>query len=367
MSTPLIVCNAITAEVIKDEGVFDYSFGLVWESDNQHAINFVKEIEKKFRRKTKTYGFLSVDSARNSIPTILSTFVSSTEDCFNSTTDRLMDKLNDSLNEDGRGNASVGHMVFIHYKNQSEEDDLGRLLVVMVDKKDVFDFSENLTPTQFKSIDVDTLRQAVLYDLTLFDALYPDNPSDNKEQAYLMFISGRSKGQFFQEALGVRNMVENSVSVSSIFDAIEKYAESLELRSAHIRSLQDHVETLIKNKNGKQISLNSVARIVNSNLPDKCSDQSSDDFVNFVNQNQYQISEVFDVTRGQLEKATSIVGNNGSDCSYRIKKSALGSMSEKSKSIKYDTEKRLLYIEIKDESQHQELASVIIEREDSDA
>ena len=273
MATPLVVLNAIAVEVNKQDARFDYEFGNVWNGDNEHALNFVQEIEKKFSRKTKTYGFLSVDNGRNSIPTILTNFNADADDTFETSTQSMMERLKSSLNEDGRGNTQVGHIVFIHYCNEGEEEDLGRLLVVMVDKKDVFDFGEGLVPTRFKSIDVDTLRQAVLYDLTLFDSVYPDHVEDNQDQAYLRFISGRSKGQFFQEALGTNDMIDNTVSVSSIFDAVEKFGEELNLRTAHIRKLQDEVELLINSKKGKQISISSVARKVISNLPDIMSKQ----------------------------------------------------------------------------------------------
>ncbi|MEZ8056811.1 nucleoid-associated protein [Vibrio splendidus] len=240
MATPLVVINAIAAEVNKRDGRFDFEFGDVWDNGNAHALNFVQEIEKKFSRKSKTYGFLSVDKGRNSIPTLLTNFNSGDEGVFESTTKSMMERLKSSLNEDGRGNTQVGHMVFVHYCNEGEEEDLGRLLVVMVDKKDVFDFGEGLVPKRFKSIDVDTLRQAVLYDLTLFDSVYPDHVAEHQDKAYLRFISGRSKGQFFREALGTNDMIDNTVSVSSIFDAIEGFAKTLGLRGfvAQIRKTE---------------------------------------------------------------------------------------------------------------------------------
>lgn len=358
MVTTLVVLNAIAAEVKKQDAQFNYEFGDLWNGDNEHALNFVQEIEKKFSRKSKTYGFLSVDTGRNSIPTILTLFNADRGGAFQDSTRSMMERLKSSLNEDGRGNTQVGHMVFIHYCNEGEEDDLGRLLVVMVDKKDVFDFGDGLVPTRFKSIDVDTLRQAVLYDLTLFDSVYPDHVEENQDQAYLRFISGRSKGQFFQEALGTNDMIDNTVSVTSIFDAIEKFGKKLELRAGHIRKLQDEVELLINSKKGKEVSINSVARKVIANLPDE-NEASIEDFVTFINENNYKISEIFDVTSGQLQKATNIEGQKGQDYFYRIKKSALGTIDDDEKSIRYDAVTRTIYIEVQDEGQHRELLDAL--------
>lgn len=363
MASPLVVLNAIAAEVSKQDGRFDYEFGDVWDGGNEHALNFVQEIETKFRRKTKTYGFLSVDTGRNSIPTILTDFNADIEGAFEDSTQRMMERLKSSLNEDGRGNTQVGHLVFIHYCNEGEEDDLGRLLVVMVDKKDVFDFGAGLVPTRFKSIDVDTLRQAVLYDLTLFDSVYPEHVEEHQDKAYLRFISGRSKGQFFQEALGTRDMIDNTVSVSSVFDAIEQFGKGLRLRTAQIRKLQDEVELLIANKKGKQVSISSVAKKVISNLPDNHDETTAEDFVEFINENDYKISEIFDVTRGQLQKATNIEGQKGQDYFYRIKRSALGTLDDAEKSIRYDARTRMIYIEVQDEEQHRELLEALPDRD----
>ncbi len=363
MAAPLVVLNAIAAEVSKQDSRFGYEFGDVWDGGNEHALNFVQEIEAKFRRKTKTYGFLSVDTGRNSIPTILTNFNADTDSAFEDATQSMMERLKSSLNEDGRGNTQVGHMVFIHYCNEGEEEDLGRLLVVMVDKKDVFDFDAGLVPTRFKSIDVDTLRQAVLYDLTLFDSVYPDHIEEHQDKAYLRFISGRSKGQFFQEALGTNDMIDNTVSVSSIFNAVEQFGKELGLRTAHIRKLRDEVELLITDKKGKQVSVNSVARKVIANLPDGNDGTTAEDFVMFINENDYKISEIFDVTRGQLQKATNIEGQKGQDYFYRIKRSALGTINDAEKSIRYDAGTRTIYIEVQDEEQHRELLEALPDRD----
>lgn len=361
--TLLVVLNAITAEIKKQDGSFDYEFGNIWDDGNVHALNFVKEIENKFRRKSKTYGFLNIDKSKESIPSILTSFNADTESHFLNASQRMMNRLKSSLNEDGRGNTHVGHIVIIHFRNDGEDDDLGRLLIVMVDKKNVFDFGDGLVPKQFNSIDVDALRQAVRYDLTLFDSVYPDHVQENQDQAYLHFISGKSTGHFFQEALGTHDIIDNTVSISSIFDAINAFGLSINLRVAHIRKLTEEVELLIQSKKGKQISINSVAKKIISNLPDNVDNMTAEDFLTFVNENEYKISEVFDVTRGQLQKATNIEGQKGQDYFYRVKRTALGSMRDIDKSIRYDVETRTLYIDVLDEDKHKELMAAISSEE----
>jgi nucleoid-associated protein YejK len=361
--TALIVLNAIAVEIEKRDSRYNYEFGDVWNGDNEHALNFVQEIEKKFNRKTKTYGFLTIDNNKNSIPSILTSFNSNVAETFYKTATSLMERLRSSLNDENRGNTQVGHMIFIHYRNLDADEDLGRLLVVMVDKKDAFDFGKGLVPTKFKSIDVEALRQAVLYDLTLFDTVYPEHVAENQDKAYLRFISGKSKGQFFKEALGTENMVDNKASVSNIFDAIDMFGESLNLHKAYTSKLKDEVELLIQEKKGKQISINSVAKKIIANLPEKHDAITVDDFVGFINENEYKISEIFDVTSNQLQKATNIEGKKGHDYYYRIKKSALGNMKDTEKCIKYDARTRMIYIEVQDDDQHRELMDALPDKD----
>ena len=355
----LAVLNAITAEISKVGTIFSYEFGDIWQDSNDAALNFVKEVEVKFRRKTKTYGFLQVDPRSDSIPTILKTFIATEGSEFEGICNKLMTRVEASLNEENRGNTQTGHVVFIHYCNEGEEDDIGKLLVVMVDKKDVFDFGAGLVPTQFKSIDVDGLRQAVMYDLNLFNAVYPDHVQENQEDAYLRFISGKSKGTFFQEALGTSTIIDNTVSISSIFDAVAKFAELLELPSIYIGVLQDEVELLIKEKKHKQISVSAVAKRVVEKLPDGHDDVDSAKFIEFVNENNYVISEIFDVTPNQLTNVTNIEGRKGQDYYYRVKKSALGNVDNSEKNIRYDSDSRILYIDILDDDKHNELLKAI--------
>lgn len=363
MAVDLVVLSAIAAEIHKEGGQFTFGLGAQWNNENEHALNFVKEVEKKFRRKSKSYAFFKKDLRRDSIPSILKHFLENSEENFIPATQNIMNRLKSSLNEDGRGNTQIGHVVFIHYAGELDQEDIGRLLVIMVDKKDVFDFNQNLVPTQFKSIDVDTLRQAVLYDLTLFDEVYPKTSGLEEHEAYLTFISGKSKGAFFKEALGTTDIIDNTVNIASIFDTIEDFGTSLELKAPYIRKIIEEVETLIHEKKGKNISLNGVANKVIASLPEAKNQYTSDDFLKFINERDVKISEVFDVTQGQLEKATSIEGRKGQEYFYRVKKSALGRPKDKDKIIYYDAEKRTLQFQIADDEEHRKLLQALPKQE----
>lgn len=359
MANSLVILSAVAAEIKKRDSIFSYELGELWPNDNEHALNFVNQIEAKFGRKAKTYGFLNEDVDSNSIPEILKTFNSNSEENFQFLATKMMGRIRSSLNEEGRSATQVGHVVFVHYCNEEEQEDMGRLLAVMVDKKDVFDFGEGLVPKQFKSIDVDTLRQAVMYDLTLFDEVYPEHVAENQDEAYLWFITGKSKSSFFKEALGTDDIIDNTVSVSSIFKAIEDFAKERGLRNTQIRKVEEEVEAHIQSKKGKQVSIASVAKRVVAAFPETADIPNAEDFVSFVNEKEYKISEVFDVTSGQMQKATNIEGKKGMEYFYRVKKSALGGVEDDDKYIRYNPDSKTLYIDIVDPDEHDELLSAL--------
>lgn len=364
MPKQLVILNAVVAEIKKTDGIFNFEFGSQWSADNEHALNFVVEVEQKFGRKTKTYGFLNVDRAPASIPSILTRFNEDDDDSFSEATTRMMNRLKSSLNTDGRGNTTVGHVVFIHYGDENQQDDLGRLLVVMVDKKDVFDFGAGLVPTQFKSIDVDTLRQAVTYDLTLFNSVYPEHVAERQEEAYLQFIKGRSAGQFFQEAFGTDKIVSSTVSMNSIFEAVVDFCDKLDIPDVFVPKVHNEIELLVAAKKHKEISVASIARKVVSALPEGCCEEelTTEIFIDFLNEGNYQVSEVFDITRGELEKVTSIEGKKGLDYYYKVKKSAVGSITDDEKSVRYNPTTKVLSIEIEDEDEHNRLVAALNNR-----
>lgn len=46
MAVDLVVLSAIAAEIHKDGGQFTFGLGAQWNNENEHALNFVKEVEK---------------------------------------------------------------------------------------------------------------------------------------------------------------------------------------------------------------------------------------------------------------------------------------------------------------------------------
>ncbi|EOL3825930.1 nucleoid-associated protein [Escherichia coli] len=139
-----------------------------------------------------------------------------------------------------------GSVVFIHYKS-TEPEDLGKLLIVMVDKQSAYDFdSDKLTPTRLNPINTDALRQAAMFDLTLFEASYPENKGDS----YVHFLQGKSKSDFFKDSLGCRHDSDNKRSIQQLFSAIDIFASKNSLGRVLRDTIDNEVKSLLE-KNQK--------------------------------------------------------------------------------------------------------------------
>ncbi len=253
-TTPqLIVKGAVTARLYKENEAskLSYDFGSHWDLESKPAQQFINQIEAKFRRKSKFHSYLGKESGRSAVPTLLSNYMSEDQGDVSFDFENLCDGLvrritSETMNKLG-SIISESNLVFVHYIRSDEDQEQGgrgRLLVVMVDKKGVFDFDKNLTPRKFESIDTEALRQAAAYDLTMFDAVYPENTGE----PYLHFIDGRSKSEFFKEALGCQKDIDNKKSASETLRALKDFYLEHDYEPDVCEKLEEKVEELFKKK-----------------------------------------------------------------------------------------------------------------------
>lgn len=170
---------------------FISEIGLEWKLDTEDVVQFITRADKKFMGKRKSHGVMKKDLMPLNTPSVFLDYLLGKFD-FHGFVNAVMKLMQREANQD-RATLVGGNFVFIHYQVDQDQESDGRLLILMVDKKGVFDFDENLIPEKVPSINIDALRQAVLIDLTLFKASYPDNVGE----PYLHFISGKSKSEFF--------------------------------------------------------------------------------------------------------------------------------------------------------------------------
>ncbi|MEH4565937.1 nucleoid-associated protein [Klebsiella oxytoca] len=299
-----MVVNAITAHLEKEK-IFDYTIGQLWDLTTPVATEFITRIEKKFRRKNKFHNYLVKDNLPNSIPTLLTKFNAGTI-IFESFCQTVMNKLKlNSNNETVVSKLVGGTLVFVHYKSLNDTDDLGKLLIVMVDKRSAFDFEEgSLQPKRLNPVNTDALRQAAMFDLTLFDESYPDNDG----HSYVDFIQGKSQSDVFKDSLGCTRDVDNKRSINEIFRAIEEFISSNSLGRA-VRenadiAVRDFLDTKSRDTIDKSVSIDEVQVVIDKCLPKKSKYKGT--FKDFVYENEFKIDAQFEPTIYSAKQALTI-------------------------------------------------------------
>lgn len=317
--------GAVTASLEKNESrMFEYRLGEAWDLKNEVASEFITRIEKKFSRKNKFHNFLDSDQTPFSTPTILKKYIKKSNE-FIDLSKAIIDKLKHNANNATRvAQLQGGSVVFIHYKS-AEPEDLGKLLIVMVDKQSAYDFeSDKLTPTRLNPVNTDALRQAAMFDLTLFEASYPENNGDS----YVHFLQGKSKSDFFKDALGCRHDSDNKRSIQQLFKAIDVFADKNSLGRVLRDTIDSEVKSFLeqksKDKHGnKSVKIEDVSKIIDNCLND--SHKCKGSFVDFVNINGYQIDPQFEPTPKAAESALTIeVADNDNNFKLKIMRGAIG-------------------------------------------
>jgi len=345
----LIAISAVTAHLERKDNRYNVKVGKLWNLGNDVANEFIIKIEAKFRRKNKFHNFLTREELPYSMPVLLRKYISKNL-VFKKMVHSVMDRIKARVIDDGRlGNVSDNPVVFVHYKTNGNDDDFGRLLIVMVNKKSGFDFdSVVLTPKKLSPIDTDALSQAALFDLTLFEATYPDNNGE----PYVRFIEGKSRSNFFKDALGCKKDVSNNRSVDELFKAISDFTKkndiSNPLRDKAEEEVRELLERKAKNRTGnKTVTLKDIEKIFNNIIPDD--HPAKGKFTDFVYDNEYHIDDVFEPTRNATLKASSFdLSDENKNFVCRVRRGAVGGI-DSGKPVMLDRKNKWLILPLSDE------------------
>lgn len=326
--TPVFAVTGLLEKQKTPAGVlFNKSLGKLWDVTDQISLDFIVEIEKRFRRKNKHFGYFSKYS--KSIPKELKKYFeapdASAQKEFVSFSDSIMVSLSTAAEEARGPSMAGGNVVIMHYKTH-EEDDLGKLLIVFLDKKGMFDFDDDLRPEKLEPIDTTAIKQAALVDLNLMSVCFPKNDGE----AYLRFIEGNSKSEFFKAAIGCDLSADNSTSVDAIQRALEDFIEAKNVDIKIAEELRTGVEDLLLSYSRKTepLSIGLVQERVDAVLPE--GDNSKGVFAAFVNDNEYPVSSWFSPTNYQAKKSGRItLKDDNKSYEAEVNKNSIGSMNSK--------------------------------------
>jgi len=288
---------ALTATLDKVPGVlgpiFKESLGEVWTLDTEDVQLFIKQIEKKFKLKRKLHGVIDENKMPLSAPSSFNKYLRQNID-FKSFVQSIMYRMRNEANND-KSRLSGGAIIFIHYNADNDKESCGRLFIIMVDRKGVFNFDKDLIPEKLPSIDIDSLRQAVLVDLTLFKASYPENNGD----PYLHFISGRSSSEFFKRALGCNPKIDNNRSIDETNRAVDDFIKAMDLKHIERVKVKQAVEALMKSKAkdpiDRKLTIEDIERCIEKTIPENKNIKGK--FVQFADVNEYIIDDFFEPSR----------------------------------------------------------------------
>ena len=301
----LVAVAAMTAEFITQAGSskLEAKIGTLWPQNDDVSFKLITEVEKKFKGKNKFHSYFTENNTLNSTPNLLKQYIDTTI-TFTGLVTKFMDSLVAAAQEVGVHKVSGGNIVFMHYKGR-EDTDKGRLLAIWVTKKEGFDFHEvSLVPKDSNHLNLDALRQAAYFDLALFDAVYPDIPTD---ETYLKFIKGTSTGTFFKNAFGCNERnVGNVDSIKNLRCAVIDYQEKYRLSNDFYMDASNKVEKLLEaaQKSGKPISISTLCNAVDSLLDEDSPLKGT--FESFINNNGYEINHHIEPTLNSVKAGQSI-------------------------------------------------------------
>lgn len=355
----LTVLNAIGGHLKRNkagkESFFDKELGVSWDTSDEVSINFVKQIEAKFARKNKLYNYfkLSTEVSSQNVASEL-TKLSQAEINFDVFSEFILDALVTSATKKAGTSLSDAYVVIVHYKTVSDEDDNGRILVVLLDKKGVFNFNDQYKPVNRDSIDIDALKQAAMVDVTLFKALYPSREGE----AYLQFIKGNQSSNFFKEALECGSSIENTSSVEHLFSALDSFSDEHNIDIVLHNNIQKKIEEKLSGyaKDKIPFSIDYVQSWIDECLAD--SHEAKGKFTTHVNVNGFQVNEWTVPTSDSILKAGSfVIEDDKKSYTCKINKGMIGD-HDSDKKVKLTKGREYLMIPLS-ESEREEIVKRI--------
>lgn len=318
--------RAITSLLSKKDksSLFSHRMGKKWDVEDQISFDFVTEIEKRFRRKNKKFGFFSEDI--KAIPKELLEYCKSVDNSdqrFEGFSLSLASSIVSAADDVTAPASAGGNIVMMHYSG-AEEDDLGRFLILLLEKKSMFDFDADLRPERLEPIDTSAIKQAALIDLNRLKDSYPSTEGE----PYLTFIEGSSKAAFFKKALGCSEELDNERSVSQLREALDKYLLDSKVDDDVYLKVKAGFKALLQtaSKTGADpLSLDKVQERIDTLLPE--GHASKGGFAKFVNEHEYYVSEWFSPTSSQAGKTDRIkLSDDNRNYDVNVSENSIGPM-----------------------------------------
>lgn len=363
-SNSMVAVHAMTVELEVDnsKSTVEPKFGSLWPLDGKDvSFQFIQQVELKFKRKNKFHGYYDEETGSDVAGLLSKYFTSSiTQEDFTALVHSFAYELKKAIFDlKVSSKVASSKIVFMHYKS-TQNDDFGRLLAVMVDKKSGFDFTEgSLLPKPAQHINLESLKQAISIDLDLFDTCYPEQPEN---EAYLKFIRGSSSATYFRVAFGCKEKSDNGESLNNLYQAIDSYATINNLGFDFCIEAEEKLTkfvTKVKESNKSSFSIDQAAIVIETALPESRKELENT-FSTFVNESELLINHYIEPTVHQIKEHQWIdFSDEHNGLIARVHSSIEIGKKNEGKDVEFNESTRKLEIKIKDAKTREKIIRMI--------
>ncbi|WP_219863137.1 nucleoid-associated protein [Vreelandella piezotolerans] len=355
------VHNAVGAQIQRQgkgkSSYFKIDLGVEWQVSDDVAVSFVRQIESKFSVKAKLHNFFKDDFEGGSLEIADKLYSLKEDNGFSELASHILNRLEDAATEKASTSLSDAYVVIAYYTSNLSAKEYDSILVVLLDSKSGFNFTDRYEPKNRVIINLDSLKQAAMINASIFESVYPSVRDDS----YLYFIQGTQSSDFFKEALDCGSSISNAESVQQIFAAVEGFSAEHGLSPREMNKIHLKVENKLSEyagsgAKGKAVKLDYIQGWVDECLSDNHPGRGK--FSEYVNVHDYQVNEWTKPNENSIKKAsTFLIQDEKKSYSCVVNKSVIGAHSSNSR-VKVDKDCRHIMIPLSDEDREEILSRI---------
>ncbi|MCP1302204.1 nucleoid-associated protein [Chryseobacterium sp. S0630] len=258
---------------------------------SKKEIFFIADIKKSFSGPGKTYGIFEEQDQSTVFENLLTGYAEGIID-FLEMTQELMHHYKRIL--ELTNPASGGFLVFSDYLNTSLNAEY--LLILAINNKQGYFFSEDLTLNEIESIDLSKIDVASSINISKWKEF--KNGNDDID-TYLSFRSGlKNISKYFQTFIGCEDKTTKTAGSKKLVFAVKEYLnnnfEDKEERDRLLDRIKAHC--IEYDRNNKGVFLSDISRIIDEENPD--------DFATFASDEKYSVNPIISVDKNVIKLLT---------------------------------------------------------------
>jgi nucleoid-associated protein len=208
----------------------------------------------------------------------------------------------------GKNFATGGYIVFAYYTQNQQ----AFVLTAMVKKKNGIKLDHQFKPESIQEVDLSKLHQAIKVNVASYLSAMECRKNDIPYSgSYLSFISPKSNisSGYFISAFGCTDALPAEVSTKNALEAVVQFFEANESVSnlknvAHDQVIKHFEVTLTRQE--KTCSIDDLNQIVNGLLPISDENNLIDTFVEYANNDPFNVPDIFYTHSTVVKKAKKI-------------------------------------------------------------